>query len=262
MKSTRLLALAVALPVLGGAVHAQLYHTINTGYDPDSGLALSVGDTDPRWEIVARGNLSPVLPDAVLNNGSTQQANNPIFNNPAGLLNSNEVVLDPVDPSISSVVWNPPSNHTHNWFDPSGLNPPARWVSEFSTGQNTSLEVLQLRFTFTLTAEQAANARLSGGWATQNAGVLTLWNNNTGGHEILSELPFLNSQQQLTAFYSANLAEGDNHLYATFANSSNLMGVIVAGDVSAVPEPATYGLFGAGLLIGLIIWRRRTMRIG
>lgn len=137
----------------------------------------------------------------------------------------------------------------------------ARWISELADG-TTPVNPATFRLLFDLTGLDPATASLTGNWAADNCGHVTLNGTATAGL-----IPFCNTStsfNSLTAFsFNSGFVAGVNTLDFVMSNTGGPGAVLVrdlagtANSLGSVPEPATWLLAGSALACAGLLRRRR-----
>ncbi len=125
----------------------------------------------------------------------------------------------------------------------------SKWISPEAaetTSTNDTVGTYTYDETFSLAGLNPATAVITGSWATDNSGVLSL-----NGHQIAT-LPATGSFISLSSFSipSADFVAGTNVLEVVVTNASSVTGLrvkITSATASPIPEPASLAFMGLGL---------------
>jgi len=141
----------------------------------------------------------------------------------------------------------------------------SRWISRTANAQTDAVGLYTFRTTFDLTGFNPATANIAGQWSSDNSAQIWLNGVFTG-----VELSYEQSYRSLHNFIlSGGFQPGVNTLDFVVnnwncpgCNGSNPTGLrvnIVSAVAEPVPEPTTYALLGAGLiLLGILAKRMRS----
>jgi hypothetical protein len=186
------------------------------------------------------------------------------------------VVSDPIGPTTPSTdrataLVEDPSQFPFGYWAPD--NATSAWISQYPANSSSALNngsldsqpdgLYDYRTTFNLTATQAKDFILTGGWSTDNEGFSILINGTTVGASISEIPPGYNTFDTFPAgtfTISSGFQAGVNTLDFVVQNDVQSYGNptgLRAEFTSATPEPGVYGILALGMSGLLLLVRRK-----
>ncbi|TVR50877.1 MAG: PEP-CTERM sorting domain-containing protein [Puniceicoccaceae bacterium] len=225
------LIFAGTLAFAAATAHSQIVY--NTGLDSLGNKLTTAGQDDAHWMVIAEGTGNVTVPSAT---------------------------VTPLAQPFSAKFAIQNGNYNNTPTD-------AGWI--WDTGASGSIpanRAVVFELTFDLTGYDVSGASLAGFWGVDNAGFIQL-NGVTFSSLATPQGGDTATFKTFTPFAPTNLNSGLNSLQVTAINAGdtdNPAAVLVGGleiiglkeGAHPVPEPSTYGLIGALLLVGLIANRR------
>ncbi len=134
------------------------------------------------------------------------------------------------------------------------------WIWTNAAGSSGRNNPYTFRTTFTLSAAEASSITLSGAWAVDNFGSITLNGANPVGSGTFALAgSVIQNFNQLYAFsITGGFVAGDNTLDFSATDTGGAAGLLVSRlTVSPIPEASTLSMFAVGAACALLLSRRR-----